>query len=137
MVSFRPLLFLATIAGSAMACTDDATYEITLPKVQKDPLKQVVPCSYITENMKKKAIRIANLCPDHSEKCPFSCGTCPVTTSPAPTLAPVPAPSAKPSMAKSGSPSIPPVPAPSAKPSMAKSGSPSIPPVPAPSAKPS
>eukprot|EP01083_Nonionella_stella_P207008 752422_1 len=75
-----------------MACTDDATYEITLPKVQKDPLKQVVPCSYITENMKKKAIRIANLCPDHSEKCPFSCGTCPVTTIPASSLVPVPSP---------------------------------------------
>lgn len=122
MLSFRPLLFLAAIAGSALACTDDATYQITLPNTQPPPLKQVVPCSYITENQKKKAIRIANLCPTHKTKCPLSCGTCVVTASPAPSMAPEASPSAKPSV--SAAPSMAPFASPSAAPS--KSSKPTV-----------
>ena len=103
MVSFRLLFSLAAIAGSAMACTDDATYQFTLPNTQTPPQLQVVGCSYIKANMQKTAIRIANLCPAHSAKCPFSCGTCVTTSSPAPSSAP--SGSTAPSAAPSGSPS--------------------------------
>ena len=123
MVSFRLLFSLAAIAGSAMACTDDATYQFTLPNTQTPPQLQVVGCSYIKANMKKTAIRIANLCPAHSAKCPFSCGTCVTTSSPAPSSAPEASPSAKPSAAPQASPSA--KPSGSTAPSAAPSGSPS------------
>mmetsp|Transcript_10036 Transcript_10036/g.14631 ORF Transcript_10036/g.14631 Transcript_10036/m.14631 type:complete len:247 (-) Transcript_10036:365-1105(-) len=123
MVSFRLLFSLATIAGSAMACTDDATYQITLPNSQSPPQLQVVGCSYIKANTKKTSIRIANLCPAHSAKCPFSCGTCPTTSSPAPSSAPQASPSAKPSAAPQASPSA--KPSGSTAPSAAPFGSPS------------